>query len=64
MPETNTYVSNPGYPNYNEGSGNTNGASAPGASMQVTHGVLTIIGGAFVGLFVLGFITRKSYKKI
>lgn len=54
----NTYVSNPGQTD--EASGSTNGATAPGANMQVTHGVLLIIGSAFVALFLLGKVTRKS----
>jgi hypothetical protein len=58
--EGNTHVSDPGYPEDTNASGSTNGATAPGANMAVSNGVLLIIGTAFVALFLLGKVTRKS----
>ena len=56
----NTYVSNPGQTD--EASGDTNGATAPGANMAVSNGVLLILVSAGVALFLLGKATRKSSK--
>lgn len=53
-------MSNPGQTD--EASGDTNGATAPGANMAVSNGVLLIIVSAGVALFLLGKATRKSSK--
>lgn len=40
--------------------GDTNGATAPGAGMAPARGVLVIIGISFAALVGLAFVTRKS----
>ena len=55
----NTYVSTPGYPEYAASDYAVATPGFTGSSLQVHHGVVTIIGGAAVLLIVLGVMFRK-----
>lgn len=60
----NTHVSDPGFAEGYEGSyGDTNGAQAPGAGMQVHHGVMLIIGTAAALLVTIGVVFRRPVLK-
>lgn len=58
---TNTVVSNPngGGPYVNLSAGAAPGAQGVGASLQISHAVLVIIGTAATVLVVLGYLFRK-----
>ncbi len=60
----NTHVSDPGFAEGYEGSdGDTNGGQAPGAGMQVHHGVMLIIGTAAALLVTIGVVFRRPVLK-
>lgn len=56
-----THVSNPngGGPYVNLSAGAAPGAQGVGASLQISHAVLVIIGSSMAALFVLGYLFRK-----
>lgn len=61
----NTHASNPGFPEggpYFEQSTGTPGAAGPGSSMQVHHGVITIITASAAALILIGVLFRRPIK--
>lgn len=57
--DTNTHVSNPGNPYVAFSAGAAPGAQGFGASLQISHAVLLIIGSAATFLVVMGYLFRK-----
>ena len=61
LPTENTYSSQPGGFQASASAGGTSpGASGVGASLQVSHAILVVIGTAFAGLVVLGIVFRRG----
>jgi hypothetical protein len=58
----NTHVSNPngGGPYVSLSAGAAPGSQGIGASLQISHAVLIIIGGSMAALFALGYVFRKG----
>lgn len=57
---SNTFVSNPsGGPYVQASAGAAPGSQGVGASLQISHAVLVIIGSSATALVVLGYLFRK-----
>jgi len=55
---TSTFVSNPSTNTENPGA-TAPGSQGIGKSLQVTHAVIYVIGGAAVALFAIGYVFRR-----